>query len=294
VATAAATDFGVDVDARFGVPLRWALVSGRANLIDAMTRRFISSPGSLESDPNYGLDLRRFLNAGMTGAVRSQLSSRIAAQAKLDPRVNDVSDVVVTANPQAGSLVVTMMLVDAQGPFPLVLSIDALTVSVLNSGQPAQAATATTVVDVSAGAGAPGPAGPGGPSGPPGPAGTGGGGIELSFGELLGSNTGAEEIAAQLTVDMSVLAASTVTVDLAGRALSASGTATFRLYLGGTYDTIDGTLVGSATTASASFAQIQISAAIANPTGLRPVKVTIQSSGATIDAQLRDFTVSVK
>jgi phage baseplate assembly protein W len=295
VATDPTTDFGTDVDCRSGVPLRWGLISGRPNVVNALIRRYRTVRGTLPNDPEYGFDLRDLVNAGLTTARLSQARSGIVAQALLEPRIRDVTDVTFAPNLATNSLIISMTLEDALGPFPLVLSIDRVTVAILATGQiPTPAAAGAAVVVDAGGGGSVGPAGGAGPSGPPGPSGSGGGGIELSTPSTVGSTLGSEELVEQLTVDFSVLSGGTLAVSLAGRALSGSGTATVRLYIGGTYGTIDGTMVCSATTTSASFAPVSASTTTPNPTGIQPVKFTIQSSGSGVDAQLeRGATVNV-
>jgi phage baseplate assembly protein W len=299
VAAAPAQDLGTDVDARSGVPLRWSLVSGRANLANALARRFITARGSLPDDPEYGADLRDYLSSGLTPAGLSQLRGTIVAQAAAEKRIQSVDSVDFAFNQSSSALAVALGLSDAQGPFDLILAITAVTVDILNRGQAAPALLAAVAAAIPTGgaggaAGAPGPAGAPGTSGPAGPAGAGGGGVELTFPETVASSSGAEEVIAQVTVDFNGLSGGTLTFDLAGQGLSAAGTATFRLYVAGTYGAADGTLLGSVTTASASYVQVQISTTSANPTGLKPVKITAQSSGAAVDARLRDFTVSIR
>lgn len=298
VATDPSTDLGTDVDARSDVPLRWGLVSGRANLSDALARRFITARGALVDDSEYGADLRDYLNAGLTPAGLAQLRGTIVAQAGADKRVQSVDSVDFAFNQSTNALTVTLVLSDAQGPFDLILGINAVTVDILNRGQqaaPEVAAAAPAIATAGGGVtGPPGPAGAPGTSGPAGPAGVGGGGTELTFAKTLASNAGAEEIVEQVTVDFGGISGSTLTFDLSGQALSASGAATVKLYVGGTYGAADGTLLGTVTTASASFVQVQISTTSANPTGLKPVKISLTSSGAGQDAQLRDFTVSIR
>lgn len=289
-----AIDQGTDVDTRFGVPLRWGLVSGRANVSNALARRFVAARGSLSDDPEYGLDLRAYLNAALTAAGLSQLRSAVVAQAELEPRIQSCETVTFVFSQQASSLTVTLGLTDAAGPFTLVIGIDALTVAILNAGQTtAPVVAAAPAPDV--GTGSNGLDGGPGPSGPPGPAGTSStGSLELSFFDIVASSLGSAEIIQQITVDFSGLPGSTLVVDLVGRALSGAGTGTLRIYVGGSYDVIDGTLVGTVTFTNGSYAEVQISGSITNPTGLRPIKIVAISSGAGVDARLRDFTVSIR
>lgn len=284
-------DLGTDVLVISDIGLRWDLVTGRKNLAAAIARRLSTPRGTFDWDPNYGFDLRDALNAGMTATQISQLRGAITDESEKDERVLAAA-VVVDFNFATSSLSVKITLTDADGPFDLILLVTALTVEVLNRNQPtvvAEAGTVGATINLAVV----------GPPGPPGPAGSGGGGggggggtLDLSFPKRMGSNAGSAEVVGQLTIDFNLLPGGTITVDLTGYASSAAGTATIRLYVGGTSNTVDGTLVGSTTVSSASDTQIQIGTTMTNPTGVRLAKLVLVSSGAAVDANLLDTEVS--
>jgi|GEM_PF-2280677 len=284
-------DLGTDLDFTSDIGLRWNLASGRRNLANALIRRLSTPRGSLDWDLNYGFDIRDALNEGMTDVEISGLSGSITDECEKDERVEKV-DVNSNFNFGTNTLSIPITITDSDGPFDLILLVTNTTVELLNQNQPAtpippgQVGATINLAQV-------------GPPGPPGPAGPGGGGggsgaslLGLSFPKRMGSNTGTGEVIGQLTVDFNNVATGTITADLTGYANSAAGTATIKLYIGGTSNTVDGTLVGSTTVASASDTQIQIGAVFGNPTGVRLVKLVLQSSGAGIDAQLLDTEVS--
>jgi len=103
-------------------------------------------------------------------------------------------------------------------------------------------------------------------------------------------SSGAEVLIIQMPVDLTANPAATVTLDLSFMAGSAAGTATYRAYIGGTAGAIDGTLVGMNTRAAAPLAPIRINGSITNPGGVQFVKITIQSSGAAVDAFISNLT----
>jgi hypothetical protein len=103
-------------------------------------------------------------------------------------------------------------------------------------------------------------------------------------------SSGAEVLVTQMPVDLTSNPATSVTLDIVFMAASASGTAIYRAYLGGTAGAIDGTLVGMNTRAGSSLAPIRISGPVANPGGVQFVKLTIQSSGSSIDAFSSELT----
>ncbi len=106
-------------------------VSGRLMLAQAVARRWLTEPGSLFYDPEYGYGLKRLLNASIdsTGAIAAGLS----AEALKDERVETcVVDVVL----EGEDLAISGRLTDLTGPFTLTLTLSAdnpLTLEVLDS-----------------------------------------------------------------------------------------------------------------------------------------------------------------
>jgi hypothetical protein len=86
---------------------------------------------------------------------------------------------------------------------------------------------------------------------------------------------------------------STVHFDVSFYAQSISGTATIRMYVGGTPQTADGTLRASVTVPAGSLGITGFSGSFANPGGRQPVKFTIQSSGAGVVATVANLVGSL-
>src|SRR6185295_14885998 len=153
--------------------------------------------------------------------------------------------------------------------------------------------------------------GGGGPSLPPSGPPVGGGGGGVGGGTTIINNTfvnyatalvdteehadpsGTEVVISEFAVNMDVNPGATVTLDLSFRAASASGTATYRAYVGGAFGALDGVLVNTRTRSASTFANVNMNGSIAKPSGIVPVKVTVQSSGAGVDAFIRDLTGSI-
>lgn len=278
-----ATDFGVDVDASVDVPKRWGLCSGTKNLGNALVRRL--------------LFLRLYVNAGLSNDALSELKTRAKVAVEADPRVQSLSSFAFSLNASTGTLTVEIVVDTADGPFSLVLGVTSVTVDILNNGvqtaSPASSpATVATPVPGPAGlSGVPGPAGPKGDKGDTGSGiGVGGG---LTFREEVSSSAGTEEVVDQLTVDFSRFPSGTLTLELAARFASSTGTTTFNVRVGGNYDAADGTVVVSGTTSSSTFAPGGFSGTLVNPTGLRPVKLTITSSGAGAIGYAKEGTLTI-
>jgi hypothetical protein len=165
--------------------------------------------------------------------------------------------------------------------------------------------TAAKVPDAIAPGGAPGlggPVGPGAGTVGTGGAGAGTGGTTTAVGEPVsfgstsrdGDDSGAEVLIPmkEFPVDLSGLP-STFRFRATFECGSEAGTATIRAYIGGTPGVIDGTLVGFATVDVPGPTYKRIARTMVNPGGMVPVKFTIQSSGAGLDAAINAMTGSL-
>ena len=122
---------GLDVSTFPDLDATFALISGAKVVAEAVARRITTPRGSLRGQPDYGIDVRDYLNEGLTPARVFALKAAIQAEAEADPRVASV-DVDVTHDPKAGSLRVSVAGVSSLGPFELVLAITAVSVEVLS------------------------------------------------------------------------------------------------------------------------------------------------------------------
>lgn len=86
-----------------------------------------------------------------------------------------------------------------------------------------------------------------------------------------------------------------IVIGLSGDFLSATGTSTFRLRMGGGNRTPDGTVVVSKTQAATgtSYSPDLVTAGISSPGGLQRLKLTVQSSGSGVVAAVKDGYASV-
>lgn len=109
----------------------FALVSGRTALGQAVARRLITPRGRLLNDPDYGFDLRQYLNDDLGPGDPARIASGIEQEALKDERVLTASAQVTL---MAGVMTVAIALQDAAGPFTLVLAVSAVTVSILKQG----------------------------------------------------------------------------------------------------------------------------------------------------------------
>lgn len=85
------------------------LISGLANLKNALLHRLITVPGTLVHRPQYGVGLPNFLNNLASFSTQQELAGIIRQQFKRDPRVEDVLSISMDAEdarPEMISLVV--------------------------------------------------------------------------------------------------------------------------------------------------------------------------------------------
>lgn len=106
------------------------LVTGFENLGLQLIKRLSTPRGALFYDPNYGDDVRLFLNKPITPSTIKQIEYVVKTQCEQDPRV-DNADVSVTYNQSILALIVTISITTFLGPFTLVISVSSLTIEML-------------------------------------------------------------------------------------------------------------------------------------------------------------------
>lgn len=103
-------------------------VTGRLGVAQALARRLVTPAGALPYDPEYGLDLRSYINAGFVIAP-GDLADAVAAEVLKDERVLAATARVVFAQ-QALSVFLRVDL--GTGPFNLTLQVSALDATTLS------------------------------------------------------------------------------------------------------------------------------------------------------------------
>lgn len=295
---------GTDIDvAMADVAPVWGLASGLRCVGNAWVRRLSCPPGGLIYDPNYiSFDVLSLLNQDLAAADISDAQGKISAAIEDDERCDTCRAALILDRATERLFIVLVGKLVTGRPFQFVMAADKVNIFLLAvDGQ--QIAGASVIGQAAAAAGVPvqlvvGPPGPpgastAGPAGPPGPAGE--GGLTLDFDESTGADdSGAQRVIYQRLVDFDTMGSS-VTLTLLGNVYSASGTAFVKLSYGGTSRNPDGTQVGATVSVgSPTPAAVTTGATISNPTGKKLVKITVQSSGAGVEAGIQDRTVTVK
>lgn len=125
-----AGDLGYDLSCVSDIDPTGRSVSARRTLAEAIVRRLTTPRGRLIDDANYGFDLTQFLNDDVSPVDLAELKAAAESECLKDERViaADVS-LQLTGN----VLVVTILVQDANGPFPLVAAVSAITATLLSA-----------------------------------------------------------------------------------------------------------------------------------------------------------------
>lgn len=127
-----ATDFGTDVSVYPDLDPAFSPLSGTRVLCEAIAKRLSTPHGALAYAPDYGSDIRAFLNAGLTssqvGALRAQIEAEVVKEERIQSCVAACS-----LDTRTQTLNVALTLVADSGPFVLVLGVTSITLSILGT-----------------------------------------------------------------------------------------------------------------------------------------------------------------
>jgi hypothetical protein len=125
-------DLGTDIRALDDLPPQMNLQSGLPNLGEAIARRLQTPRGGLFYAPNYGTDVRSWLNEAMTDDDIFRAKVSIEAECEKDERVL-AADATLALNQPSQTLTISLELILASGPFQLVLSVNQVSVAILEA-----------------------------------------------------------------------------------------------------------------------------------------------------------------
>lgn len=128
-----AIDYGTDVSTYPDLDPLFQIISGKQVLAEALLRRYQTPRGGLWYDPDYGLDIRLWLNESFDtdSASLDRLAASIEAEAMKDERVGAAS-VAVELNLATSYLTITARVQPRDAvAFELVLGVSRLTVELL-------------------------------------------------------------------------------------------------------------------------------------------------------------------
>jgi len=125
-------DYGVDVSTFLDGDLDpyFRPLTGARVVAEAVVRRWTTPSGGLFFEPGFGVDVRELASQAMTPQALFTLGAQLAAQAEEDDRVQSAL-VEVSFNHSTRKLLVRADLRTATGPFSLVVSVDRLSLDIL-------------------------------------------------------------------------------------------------------------------------------------------------------------------
>jgi phage baseplate assembly protein W len=132
VGVTSSTDFGQDFSFLNGLDPYFNLVSGIANLGQALAHRLETPRGSLFSDANYGTDIRDSVNDSVSPASLAEMAADAQAECSKDERVLSCT-ATAQFSEQTDTLSLTISVQTSSGPFLFVFTVSQVTVSLLSS-----------------------------------------------------------------------------------------------------------------------------------------------------------------
>lgn len=112
--------------------LRLMVHSGLANLAEAIIRRLITPRGRLFYDPEYGFDVRSYLNEAARPDVLYEIERRVEEQCELDPRIA-AATASATFDAQARTLRLSVDLELSDSRSPQIVPANRVTLEVLRA-----------------------------------------------------------------------------------------------------------------------------------------------------------------
>lgn len=124
-----ATDYGKSIAGPTDLPAQWYFAEGTKNLGNHLARRLITPRGSMSWAPTDGFDVRSLINSELTASNRARAEAAISAEVERDERVERCQSTI--ARVSSTEILVTLIVTAAEGTFPLVLSVNSLSVALL-------------------------------------------------------------------------------------------------------------------------------------------------------------------
>jgi hypothetical protein len=130
----AAVQYGSDTVCVTDVPFVDTQTADPFLVVGQRVARRLQTPrgglASVSDDPNFGWDVRQYLNAKMSPTQVSQAQRQVEAECLKDEEVQSAT-CTITFVFGTGALTIAVQLVASAGPFTLVLNVSQLTTTVL-------------------------------------------------------------------------------------------------------------------------------------------------------------------
>ena len=119
-------DFGSDLSCTDDLDANGREVSGEELVGEAIYRRLTTARGTLIDDPDYGLDVRSFVQAGLTPGKLAEIGGLIRVELAKDETIAESS--VNVRQTSTNALEAKVEVLTGEGPFELVFDITTETV----------------------------------------------------------------------------------------------------------------------------------------------------------------------
>ena len=130
-----ADEFGTDISTyRQGdLDPTFTIIRGTRVVAEGLARRLETPRGGLIGDPNYGTDLRPWLNRDFVATEEALFAMKAAIEDEADKDERIASaEATVSYSSALRKLHIKIVVVTARGPFELLLAVSAVTVEILN------------------------------------------------------------------------------------------------------------------------------------------------------------------
>jgi hypothetical protein len=124
-------DFGTDVLTFPDLDETLSPARGFRVLAEAICRRLVTPRGQMLFEPNYGFDVRSFLNAPIRMPELAAIKAGVEDQCEADERAVS-AECSPEFNPQTGILKLPISVETAEGPFQLVALVNNLNLTLLS------------------------------------------------------------------------------------------------------------------------------------------------------------------
>ena len=123
-------DYGTDISTLPDLDPTFTPISGPRVVAESLARIYTTPQGSDSWHPDYGRDLRRFLNARMDAATLARGQAEAEDGALTDERVKEV-EALAAFEPLSGRLMLRVAGLLEDGPFLLTLAIGDVSATIL-------------------------------------------------------------------------------------------------------------------------------------------------------------------
>jgi hypothetical protein len=131
--TVAPSYYGTDISILNG-DLAFVTQTGLQNLSNAILRRWQTPRGGLFYDPNYGTDLRDWVNAKLDPADQARLGGLAEDEAEKDERITQAT-VTTNFTILTNGFQISAAFLSSLGPFSLIANVSQMGIQLLRASQ---------------------------------------------------------------------------------------------------------------------------------------------------------------